>query len=51
VPFYSTKSRKLGLGLTAARNIILAHRGNIEISSEMGKGTTVSIELPLLGMK
>ena len=35
-----------GLGLSIAKEIISAHHGDIEIMSEVGKGTTVTIELP-----
>ena len=43
------RSRQLGgtgLGLSIAREIIRAHRGDIDISSIAGKGTTVRITLP-----
>lgn len=46
IPFYSTKSRKLGLGLTAARNIIVAHKGELELKSEVEKGTEVTLSFP-----
>lgn len=35
-----------GLGLAIARQLILAHGGTIEAQSEIGKGTTFTIELP-----
>ena len=46
-PFYSTKSNSLGLGLFISHNIVQDHRGNIEVHSREGKGTTFSIWLPL----
>jgi signal transduction histidine kinase len=47
VPFYSTKPKRKGLGLTTAQRIILAHNGMIEFKSAPGAGTEFSISLPL----
>jgi two-component system, sporulation sensor kinase A len=46
-PFYSTKEKGTGLGLMIIFNIIKEHRGDIQIDSELGKGTTVKITLPV----
>jgi signal transduction histidine kinase len=35
-----------GLGLSIARQIVQAHGGSIEVQSEVGKGTTLSVSLP-----
>jgi two-component system, sporulation sensor kinase A len=48
-PFYTTKDRGIGLGLTVSNKIIQEHRGTMSIESEKGKGTTVRIELEIVG--
>ncbi len=45
-PFYSTKDKGSGLGLSIVKNIIEAHNGNIRIESKEGLGTHVFIMLP-----
>jgi signal transduction histidine kinase len=42
-PYFSTKDVGTGLGLPIARKIIEDHQGAIEISSEPGRGTTITI--------
>ncbi len=38
-PYYSKKAKGTGLGLTNTENIIMSHKGNINVDSEPGKGT------------
>ncbi len=45
-PFYTTKPKGHGLGLSMCYSIIKKHNGIIEIESEINSGTTVSIFLP-----
>jgi len=46
-PFYTTKKRGSGLGLMIVQRIVRAHGGRIELESQVGRGTTFRIGLPL----
>lgn len=48
-PFKTTKSKGLGIGLFQSRQIVEAHMGKIEVSSDPGKGSTFTVWLPLMG--
>ena len=49
-PFFSAKEKVsgIGLGLAIVHGIVQSHKGKVEISSELGMGTSVSIILPLV---
>lgn len=46
-PFFSTKPEGSGLGLAISHQIIHEHGGFIDVESEVGKGTSFRINLPL----
>ncbi len=45
-PYFTSKAKGNGLGLTHTQNIIINHKGNIQVSSQPGEGTTFTIILP-----
>lgn len=49
-PFFSAKLKAsgIGLGLAIVHGIVQIHKGKIEVDSILGKGTTISIILPVL---
>ncbi|MDX1628227.1 MAG: ATP-binding protein [Fulvivirga sp.] len=44
VPFFTTKKKGTGVGLSFARQIMRLHNGSITVSSRQGKGTTFTLE-------
>ena len=46
-PFFTTKQDGLGLGLAICRQIVEEHGGRIEVSSQIGIGTTVTVNFPI----
>ena len=47
-PYFTSKTNGNGLGMTNAQNIVLNHKGKIEVVSEEGKGTAFIITLNML---
>jgi len=46
-PFFTTKQRGTGLGLSVVFGILSKHKGEINVASEIGKGATFTIRLPI----
>jgi two-component system NtrC family sensor kinase len=50
-PFVTTKAKGMGLGLPMCKRIVDAHHGNMLVETQSGKGTTVTLLLPLQPQK
>jgi signal transduction histidine kinase len=48
-PYFTSKSKGNGLGMTNTQNIIFNHKGKIDVSSEEGKGTAFRITMNIPG--
>jgi two-component system sensor kinase FixL len=46
-PFFTTKSRGTGLGLSTVKRVVEAHQGRIHVECPPGGGTTMTVQLPL----
>jgi signal transduction histidine kinase len=46
IPFFTTKTRGTGLGLSLVQKIVLAHNGRIEFQNAEGKGSRFIVTLP-----
>ena len=46
-PYYTSKRNGIGLGLASTLNIIQAHNGSIEVTSEINKSTNFTVTLPV----
>jgi signal transduction histidine kinase len=46
-PFFTTKSKGQGLGLPVCSRLIEAHGGTINLATEVGKGSTFAVAVPM----
>ncbi len=46
-PFFSTKSKALGIGLALCQDLVTEHGGRIEVESKMGEGSILAVRLPV----
>ncbi|HVG43305.1 MAG TPA: HAMP domain-containing sensor histidine kinase [Longimicrobium sp.] len=46
-PFFSTKGKGMGLGLSICREIVQGHGGRLDVESTLGRGTTFTVTLPV----
>jgi signal transduction histidine kinase len=47
-PFFTTKENGTGLGLAISYGIIERHQGKIDVETDLGKGSTFIITLPVI---
>ncbi|WP_311195882.1 ATP-binding protein [Antarcticibacterium sp. 1MA-6-2] len=43
IPFFTTKKNGSGIGLSLCKQIMMLHKGKIQITSEEDKGTIMSL--------
>ena len=46
-PLFTTKAKGIGLGLALVKTLVEGHGGSIEVTSEVGKGSTFTVTMPV----
>ncbi len=46
-PLFTTRAKGIGLGLALVKTLVEGHAGSIEVQSEVGKGSTFTVGLPI----
>jgi signal transduction histidine kinase len=47
-PFFTTDPKGTGLGLSVVQKLVIQNGGEIDVKSELNKGTTFCIKLPVI---
>ncbi|MBD3383200.1 MAG: PAS domain S-box protein [candidate division Zixibacteria bacterium] len=45
-PFFTTRKAGTGLGLATVKKLVLLHKGEIKVDTEIGRGTDIRLEIP-----
>jgi PAS domain S-box-containing protein len=48
IPFFTTRAKGMGMGLPICKKFVEGHGGRIEVESQVSKGTTFTVRLPIL---
>jgi PAS domain S-box-containing protein len=45
-PFFTTRKSGTGLGLATVKKLVMSHKGEVRVDSEVGRGTDITLEIP-----